>query len=260
MCTWGDIRITKSEKSQNQTNDVLDASKAVDPRTKIGIGGKIDARKTRSDIRILRKWQLRARAHTRSSKRALSTALSEFDRVCVKLKLPASVRNQSSELFREAWKKGFVRGASVMGMVGAILFASCRIQRIPRKMSSIASAVGIREKKLGQCYRKLIFGMNLSVPLPNPIAVVPRIIKRVNAALEIQAKAIELLEFAKENNLVAGRDPWGLAGAAIYLAALTVGPRINQITLAEASGVTEVTIRNRSQELKELLGDDWFNS
>ena len=45
----------------------------------------------------------------------------------------------------------------------------------------------------------------------------------------------------------------GLAAAALYLACITTGGSTTQKNISDASGVTEVTIRNRCAGLKKLL-------
>ncbi|MBA7688334.1 hypothetical protein ES703_96813 [subsurface metagenome] len=49
----------------------------------------------------------------------------------------------------------------------------------------------------------------------------------------------------------------GMAAAALYLACRMNGENRTQKMLAEASGVTEVTIRNRYKELKRVLDPDF---
>ncbi|MEM4391700.1 MAG: transcription initiation factor IIB, partial [Candidatus Nitrosotenuis sp.] len=51
----------------------------------------------------------------------------------------------------------------------------------------------------------------------------------------------------------AGKDPMGLAAAALYLACVMLGENKTQKDIAQAAGVTEVTIRNRYKGLKEAL-------
>jgi len=53
-----------------------------------------------------------------------------------------------------------------------------------------------------------------------------------------------------------GKAPMGLAASALYLACLMNGEERTQKMLAEASGVTEVTIRNRYKDLKRSLDLD----
>ena len=66
-------------------------------------------------------------------------------------------------------------------------------------------------------------------------------------------KAVEILRKAKKIGVVAGKDPTGLAAAALYLACITEGGNKTQKEISEASGVTEVTIRNRCAGLKTFL-------
>ena len=47
--------------------------------------------------------------------------------------------------------------------------------------------------------------------------------------------------------------PKGLAASAIYLAAILVGERRTQREIAEVTGVTEVTVRNRYKDLVSYL-------
>ena len=49
----------------------------------------------------------------------------------------------------------------------------------------------------------------------------------------------------------AGKDPMGLAAAALYLACLQSNENKTQREIADASGVTEVTVRNRCKGLKD---------
>jgi transcription initiation factor TFIIB len=43
----------------------------------------------------------------------------------------------------------------------------------------------------------------------------------------------------------------GLAASVLYLASLNTGENITQANIADAAGVTEVTIRNRVKDLKK---------
>jgi transcription initiation factor TFIIB len=71
----------------------------------------------------------------------------------------------------------------------------------------------------------------------------------------VQQKVLEILEQAKNNkSLVTGRDPRGLAAAAIYIASILMDHRVTQRDIAIAAGVTEVTVRNRYKELVAKLG------
>jgi transcription initiation factor TFIIB len=61
------------------------------------------------------------------------------------------------------------------------------------------------------------------------------------------------LKKASETRTSAGKEPMGLAAAALYVACVMEGENKTQKDVAEAAGVTEVTIRNRYKGLKAIL-------
>ena len=70
---------------------------------------------------------------------------------------------------------------------------------------------------------------------------------------KIQNRAMEFLHKAKIYAI--GKNPSGLAAALLYIACIENGNRLKrtQIELAEAAGVTEVTVRNRYRQLMKEL-------
>ncbi|MEM3487630.1 MAG: hypothetical protein QW191_05120, partial [Conexivisphaerales archaeon] len=66
-------------------------------------------------------------------------------------------------------------------------------------------------------------------------------------------KALDIIRRAMQSGISAGKDPMGLAAAALYVACVLEGENKTQKDIAEAAGVTEVTIRNRYKGLKSAL-------
>jgi transcription initiation factor TFIIB len=58
---------------------------------------------------------------------------------------------------------------------------------------------------------------------------------------------------AKQKRVSAGKDPMGLAAAALYIACLQNTEKETQKDISEAAGVTEVTVRNRYKDLIKQL-------
>ncbi|MFQ5819372.1 MAG: hypothetical protein ACE5I5_05250 [Candidatus Heimdallarchaeota archaeon] len=68
-----------------------------------------------------------------------------------------------------------------------------------------------------------------------------------------QRRAAEILIKAKKEWLTGGKDPTGLAAAAIYIAGIITDERRTQREIAAMAQVTEVTVRNRYKELIRKL-------
>jgi transcription initiation factor TFIIB len=91
------------------------------------------------------------------------------------------------------------------------------------------------------------------MPIVDPIRYVSRIVSTLRLSPAVERRAAEILIEARRRGLTAGKDPAGLAAAAIYIAALELGDRRTQKEIAAAAGVTEVTVRNRYKELVQKL-------
>ena len=87
----------------------------------------------------------------------------------------------------------------------------------------------------------------------SPINFIPRFCAELNLSGSTQNRAAEILKLAKKFRLTAGKAPTGLAGAALYVAAIQEGERRTQKEISIAAGVTEATIRNRYKELVNQL-------
>jgi transcription initiation factor TFIIB len=96
--------------------------------------------------------------------------------------------------------------------------------------------------------------LNLKIPFSSPIDFIHRFGTELNLPGEAKKKAIDILTLAKEQRLTIGKDPKGMAAAAIYVASILTGARRTQLEIARTARVTEVTVRNRYKEMVEKLG------
>jgi transcription initiation factor TFIIB len=91
------------------------------------------------------------------------------------------------------------------------------------------------------------------MPVADPTKGISRIASTANLSEKTKRRAMEILNKAKKIGMVAGKDPMGIAAAALYLACISNGEIRSQKDISIAAGVTEVTIRNRCVGLKTLL-------
>jgi transcription initiation factor TFIIB len=223
-------------------------STVIDKVNKDAFGRELPA-STRLQMLRLRKWQIRARVHS-SIDRNLSQAMAELDRLTDKIRVPASIKEQAALIYRRALDKGLVRGRSILAISAASLYASCRFTQTPRTLKEVSRASYVRRKDIARCYRLLIRELNLMMPVADPIFSVPKIASKIAIRERTQQTAIKLLHSAEEKKIIAGKDPMGLAAAAIYIACVIEGEKKTQKEIAEAAGVTEVTVRNRYKGLR----------
>jgi len=214
-------------------------------------GRKLEAR-LRIEASRLRRLQAKLRTTT-SVEKNIEQAAREINRIVEAMKLPRSVIDNAMMIYRQAAEKGLVRGRSLESMVAAAVYAACRVGRIPISIDRIAEYVKGGRKEVARCYRLIVRELQLRMPIVDPRRYVSRIVSSLRLSPTVERRAAEILAEARRRGLTAGKDPAGLAAAAIYIAALELGDRRTQKEIAGAAGVTEVTVRNRYKELVQKL-------
>jgi transcription initiation factor TFIIB len=207
---------------------------------------------TRLQMWRLRKWQIRSRVHS-SVDRNLAQAMSELERLSSKVSLSPSIREKAALIYRKALDKGLVRGRSINSIAAAALYAACRKSGSPRSLRDIAEASLVDKKDVARCYRLLLQELDFHMPIANSLTYVSKIAEKTGVTGKTQGAAIAILGEARRRRFAAGKDPTGMAAAALYIACLQNHEKITQKDIAEAAGVTEVTVRNRYKSLKRQM-------
>jgi transcription initiation factor TFIIB len=198
-------------------------------------------------MKRLRTWQKRVRI-SKAGERNLQLALSEINRMSSALGLPERASEMASVIYRSALNDNLVQGRSIEGVASGCLYIACRKQGIPRSLDEFESVARVGRNEIARTYRCIVADQDLEMEPVNPKQFVPRFCSELAAGRQIQRRATQILEDAAKEGLTSGKSPTGLAGAAIYIAAMLCNERRTQGEIADVVQVTEVTIRNRYQE------------
>ncbi|HKU49562.1 MAG TPA: TFIIB-type zinc ribbon-containing protein [Nitrososphaera sp.] len=201
----------------------------------------------------LRTWDLRLRIHGNGN-RNLITAFSELGRLKGKLGLTDAVMEKTAYLYRKAEEKHLARGRSTSSILAAAVYAACRELGAPRTLTEIADATNIRRKSVSRGYRLLISELDIKMPLVDPLKCVAKIANGVQLSEKTKRVAMHTMNEVVKKGISAGKLPMGLAATVLYIACLLNGENMSQKKIADAAGVTEVTIRNRLKDLTSKLG------
>jgi len=206
----------------------------------------------KSTIERLRTWDSRSQVHEPVD-RNFRQAFSELNRLKDKLAISDAVMEKAAYLYRKALDKGLVRGRSISALIASALYAACRDTSTPRNLKDIELVANIKRKDIARCYRLLVKELSLKMPVTDSVQCIARIASKIGISEKTKRYAIKVLKNAQEKEVSAGKDPMGLAAAALYLSCVKNGEDKTQRDIAESANVTEVTIRNRYKGLKELL-------
>ncbi|MDE1858446.1 MAG: transcription initiation factor IIB [Thaumarchaeota archaeon] len=207
----------------------------------------------RSTIERLRRWDSRARANG-ARERNLGRALSELEKMGDKLSASRAVKERAAYFYRKALERGFLRGGSITSIAAAVLYAALRDTETPRTVKDVADASNLNKNEIARGYRALLREMDLTMPVADATKDVTRIASKIGMSEKTIRKAIEIVRMSERREISAGKAPMGLAASSLYLAGILEGDAKTQKEIADAAGVTEVTVRNMYKNLREVLG------
>ena len=216
--------------------------------------GRRLASETRQKMRRLKRQDIRSKLDE-SRIRNLSEAMSELTRLADVLHLPEVVRERAAIIYRRALMKDLIKGRTISGFVAASVYAACRQERVPRSLKEVSEASERELKDVSRTYRFLIRELDLKMPVDYPMKFVPKIASKICVTRETDRLAVEILREAREKKVLVGKDPRGIAAAALYMACKAQKEGCTQKDVSDAAGTTEVTLRNRLRDLEGLFLD-----
>ena len=205
--------------------------------------------------KLLRLKKLDATSQVSASEaRNLQQAVNILQIYVDKLHLSQSIAERAMLIYRRALKAGLVRGRSIRSIMAAAVYAACRSMRAPRDLPELEKVYPIvKRKTIAQGYRLLLKHLKLKVPVADPARYLNKIASKVGLDQGTVQEALKILQEAHKRGATVGKDPVGIAAAALYMACQETDQTITQKDIARAAGVTEVTVRNRFKGLKEVL-------
>jgi len=200
----------------------------------------------------LRIWDSRT-MYRESTSRNFTTAFLLLNRLKDKLGLTPTIVEKTAYTYRKVQEAGLIRGRTINAVLVACLYITCRELGVSRTIDELAETSNLRRKSIAKIYREIVFHLQRKIPQVNCFQCIDKISNKIELSERTIRNARDLMKKVLEQEFSAGKDPMGFAGAVLYVSLQMDGKTIRQIDIAEASGVTEVTIRNRAKDLKSQL-------
>jgi len=178
-------------------------------------------------------------------------AFRELERLKDKLGLSDAIVQKTAYIYRKAQDRRLIRGRSTSSILAAAIYIACREMGAQRTLGDVTKIADVKRKDLSRSYRLLIRELDIKVPLADPMKCIIKIANRAKLSEKTRRMAMSIMNELVQKEISAGKDPMGLAATVLYLSCLTNGEAITQREIAEAAGVTEVTVRNRFYDLKK---------
>jgi transcription initiation factor TFIIB len=198
----------------------------------------------------LKVWDFRSHAHD-STNRNLIQAFNELDKLKDKLGLPDAVIERTAYIYRKARQRGLVRGRTTDGILSAAIYIACRDLGVPKTLKEVAVASSLRLKTLSRSYRILVTELDISTPpVIDPMKCIVKVANNADLNENTKRRAMDVMNNITKREISAGKHPMAVAATVLYASCLSTGVNKTQTDIADAAGITEVTLRNRYKDLK----------
>jgi len=216
--------------------------------------GKILSNENQKMFYRLRMWDKNSRS--KNYGKSLPKAFILLDGISAKLGLPESVIEETAYLFRKILAKKISAGRPISDTLCAATYISCRLSNTPRTIQDIAEAANIKKKNLQKIYRFIARELDIYPEIYYPTEFVTRIANAVHISEKTERQAFRILNIAAKRMVSTSKNPMAMAAAAIHLASKSNNQKVSQLKISDASGISAVTIRNRSNEIVKEIGDE----
>ncbi|MFX1279153.1 MAG: hypothetical protein ACFFA3_07025 [Promethearchaeota archaeon] len=175
-----------------------------------------------------------------------------------KLNIPNYISETAWRIYSEVAKKKLTMGRTIEGFIAASIYAAIRIHEFPRLLEDVSEASMISKHTLFRCLGLIIREILPILSLDyHPISVEKLIFlfgNKLGLPEKLKFEALDNVNFLLKNSeILAGKDPKGLAAALLYLVAKNTIYKKTQLEIADIARITEVTIRSRIRDIKNLI-------
>jgi transcription initiation factor TFIIB len=173
--------------------------------------------------------------------------------VSSRLKLTDFLTQEALIIYKKSLHRELNKGRDNQSLMYASIYIACLMHNIPKAPREILLGTKMPKKKLMKSYKIIKEKLGIKTDSPDPLDLVLRFATKLNLEQETIQKTNETIMRIQEQDLMSGKQPMTILATAIYLATKKTGQRITQRMITNATGVLEVTIRNRSREIIKAL-------
>ena len=217
--------------------------------------GKMLNAKNRTLMSRLSKIQ---RSLVTSLERNFWEAKPKLKKLSYRMNVPAYIQETAWKIYCEVAKHRLTMGRSIDGFVSASLYAAIRVHGYPKLLEEVCECSMVPKRtffhSLGMIVRKILPILNYHYQPISEDQLIFLIGNKLGFPIEVQIEALKIMNLAfKNNSSTIGKDPKGVAASTLYVAAKRCHMDKTQTEISNAAKITEVTLRSRLNEIKNIV-------
>ena len=230
-----------------QENKMMQLSSIISKSGKDAAGQSLKG-ETAKMVKRISVWDKRDQLKGQKTKKI---AYDEITRLCDILKINETVKQRGAEIFRESVEQKMLTGRSALVFSASCLFAACRESGQSKTIKDFMKHCNCKRTQFNSYFRFIQKTFDIHTENMSPIKFMSRIASRTEPPINV---IIENLASAVINELDEkdGKDPIGLAAAALSYICKLKNKKHTLRSIALAADVNEVTVRNRIKDIEKF--------
>jgi transcription initiation factor TFIIB len=177
-----------------------------------------------------------------------------------RLHLTEEIIHATEYIYSRAKEVGLLRGRDTYVVLAAAAYIACKQIGAAKTMTDFTSILHIGRKEMARNYRLIISKLSLTIPTNDPFILLDQITNKCKVGEQTRRQANILMNYSLRNDFHLGKNPMSIAGSVLYIACETASDHRSQKVIAQAAGITSVTLANRVKDLKNLLCNSGSNN
>lgn len=181
-------------------------------------------------------------------------ATNTIESLSTKLNISDETRKFTEQLYKQLLNETEI--VNIKKTTAACIYLATKLNETPLTGQQIATASDeyITDDMILRHAKQLASELDIATTVfINIEPYIKQFGEEVNASDKVLHRALEINTVTTDHGVNVGKSPSGWAAAALYLAAREHDSNITQQDISQASGVSEVTIRNLYQEQQNVL-------
>jgi transcription initiation factor TFIIB len=206
----------------------------------------------RRQLGRLRREHRRARHRSKREQNRMH-GFFEVRHVIEALDLGDSLYEQACQLFRTAQEADLLRGRSIEAVGAAAVYATCRINGLPRTEAEVAEAARCSTRRFRNAYHALNRELELPAAVQRPAQYIPQFASELGVPEHVRIHAVDIATRAADRGLSNGQRPSGFAAACLLVAAEREAFAVTQKEVAAVAGASVMTVRKQRDRVRAGL-------
>ena len=175
----------------------------------------------------------------------------EISRLSDILKINNTVKQRGAEIFRECFEQKLIQGRTALVFSASCLYAACRESGQSVTIKDFIKNSNCERSNFISYFRFIIDTLDIQTENVSPKKFISRIASRTEPPINaiIEKHACDIVDQLSDQ---AGKDPIGLAAAALCYACRLKNYKHTLRNIAIAADVNEVTVRNRIKDIEKF--------